>query len=239
MIFYLAFCGVHPPDYGNLFDLRLQAELKLGYWVNSHNQCLPDSGRSLIYHETTAAASTSYEPQVIPGLLQTEGYIRALTAERWPDWNIDLAVRIRTDRQEIMHRWSPAQFTFFIHEHALRLVVGDPVVMHEQLIALVLLDALPHITIRVLPASTGLHSLFGGAFRLLEYTQHPPLVYLDGYAGAGLFLEDQDYVDSYRQLIPTMADVALNGGQSREFFADLANEYDRGSARDRVEEEQL
>lgn len=239
MIQYLAWCGVYPPAYGDLFDLWRQAERELGYWRCPHLDCLSDTARSLIYHETTADGSTWYEPQVIPGLLQTEGYVRALTAERWPEWNIDRAVRIRLDRQRIMHRWSPGQFAFYIHEHALRVEVGGREVMHEQLLALILLDALPHITIRVLPTSAGLRSMYGGPFLLFEYNQHPPLVFLDGYVGGGFFIEDKEYVDSYRQLIPAIADVALNEGQSRELVANLANDHDRGSAHDRVEEEQL
>jgi uncharacterized protein DUF5753 len=113
-------------------------------------------------------------------------------------------------------------------------VIPDLAIMHEQLLALTLMDGLPHVSIRVVPASAD----FGGAFRLFQFTQHKPLVYLSGQI-AGLFLEDPEFVDPYRALLPVIADAALDKGQSREFVAGLADEYDRGSARDRVEEEQL
>lgn len=242
LILYMAFCGVYGPDAFEQRALCREAEAKPGFWLRRHEEHLPDSTRSLLYHESTASASISYEPEFVPGLLQTEAYIRALTTELWPDWDADLAVRIRQERQRILRREQPARFTFFVHEDALRLMVGNHATMHEQVLALLILDGLPHIAIRVVPASAGAQAKIGGSFRLFEYTGHQPLVYLDG-PKTGLFLEDQEYVDDYRALLPTVANIALNEGQSREWLAALASKYDREGAnrdaRDRVEEEQL
>ena len=113
-------------------------------------------------------------------------------------------------------------FTFFVHEQALRLQVGSTAVMHEQLLHLVLMAGLPNVTLRVLPASAAERSMFGGPFRLFEYRDHHPLVYLDGPL-SGLFLDDPGYVDDYRQLLPALASVALDEGQSRSFAAELAD----------------
>jgi transcriptional regulator with XRE-family HTH domain len=235
MVHYLGACGIYR---GQALDLlakcRAAAECGHGYWLRPHEPGLPDTTASLMYHEGTANALTWYEPLVIPGLLQTESYIRALSAERWPLQDIDFAVRVRLARQRILHWPDPGQFTFLINETALRLQVGDPAVMQEQMLAMTLLDALSHVVIRVVPEET----LFGGAFLLFEYVRHQPLVFIDAYAG-GFFLEDKEYVDVYRELIPVVADAALNEAQSREFIAALAYEYDRGSARNDVEEEQL
>jgi hypothetical protein len=66
-------------------------------------------------------------------------------------------------------------------------------------------------------------------------------MYLD-HAFGGLILEDRAYIESYYQLLPTLTDIALNEGQSREFAAKLADAYDRGSQPDvahRMAEEQL
>jgi transcriptional regulator with XRE-family HTH domain len=229
VIVYLAFCGVYG-IYGSVQRAMCrEAEPKPGYWLRQHEEGLPDATRSLIYHESTAAASTSYEPEFVPGLLQTEGYIRALTMELWPNWDADFAVRLRQERQRILHRPSPASFTFFVHENALRLKVGNHAVMHEQVLALLLLDGLPHVAIRVVPAAAGAQAMLGGSFRLFEYGRYQPLVYLDGPT-CGFFLEDREYVDGYRALIPAIANLALNEGQSREWLAALASEYDRERA---------
>jgi transcriptional regulator with XRE-family HTH domain len=234
LLIYLAFCEVYRGQALDLLAMCRAAESAHGYWLSSHEPGLEDSLCSLIYHESTANTSVSYEPETIPGLLQTENYIRAMHARRWPDDDADLAVRIRMQRQQVLHRPRPSRFTFFVNENALRLEVGDTTVLHEQMLALTLLDSLPHVTIRMVPASVTV----GGAFRLFTFAAHEPLVYLDTYSG-GMFLEDKEYVDPYRELIPALAHVALDEGQSREFVATLAYDYDRGSAYDRVEEEQV
>jgi transcriptional regulator with XRE-family HTH domain len=226
MIEYLGHCEIYRAQALDLLAKCRDAEAcSHGYWFTPG---LPDGTYSLIYHETTAATSTCYEPQTIPGLLQTESYIRAITAERWPEWDLDFAVRVRMERQEILHRRRPGQFTFFISEQALRLRVGAAV-MEEQLLALTLLDALPHVTIRVVPAL----ATFGGTFRLFTFAQHRPLVYLDANVVGGFFLEDKDYVAAYTALTSTIADSALDEERSREFMAGLAYDHDR------VEEKQL
>lgn len=114
--------------------------------------------------------------------------------------------------------------------------------MHDQVPKSLLLDGLPQVNIRVVPALNDARHTFGGAFRLFQYVDHQPLVYLDGYF-SGLFLEDPQYVEGYRTLIPVIANIALDERESREWLATLANDYDRQradpDAPDRLEEKQL
>lgn len=229
VITYLAFCDVYGKRSVELRAMCREAELTTSHWIRRHELGLPETIRSLIFHEATADVSTCYEPNLIPGLLQTEDYIRARTTERWPNWDPALAVRIRKQRQRIVHRPSPGQFVFFIHENALRLIVGGAAIMHDQMLALLLLDGLQHVAIHIVPAAAGAQAILGGPFRLLEWADHGPLVYLDGPT-CGLFLEDSEYVEDYRALIPVLADIALNEGQSREFLAAMASDYDRERA---------
>lgn len=236
VVTYLSHCGLKLGEVKDIIDLCREAEHDHGYWLTPLGQHREDSIHSLIYHEATASASISYESQVVPGLLQTENYARA-TIRRYESWtkeDLEYGVQARLQRRQVLHRRGAGKFTFYLHENALQqrnLTVEE---MHEQLLALMLLGGLPHMTIRVVPAA---HE-FGGAFRLLRFAEHRPLVYISGQV-TGLFLEDKEYVDQYLTLVPAIAKVALDGGQSREFLANLANEYDRGSARTDVEEEQL
>jgi transcriptional regulator with XRE-family HTH domain len=229
LIDYIALCGIYGKHGADYHAMCREAELNQGHWLRMYENGLPDTTRSLIYHESNASASTSYETEFVPGLLQTEAYIRALTTDRFPDWDPDVAVRIRKERQRVLHKESPARFMFFVHENALRLVVGDHAVMHEQVLALLLHDGLRHVAIRVVPAEAGAQAMLGGPFRLFEFIDHRPLVYLDGPV-CGLFLEDGEYVDGYRALLPTLASIALSEGQSREWLAALASEFDREGA---------
>ena len=182
---------------------------------------------------------------VIPVLLQTRRYARKWI-ERTPGFSreaIEAAIRLREERQQILHRPRPDHFVFYVHEQALRLRVGSPSAMHEQLLKLVLMAGTPHVTLRVLPAAAEVQALFGGPFRLFEYREHNPLVYLD-HVKTGLFLEDREFVADYRRLLPKISAVALDEAESRVFVADLANALDqRGRKRDvgiyQLEEEQL
>jgi transcriptional regulator with XRE-family HTH domain len=242
-IHYLAACKVFVTDAKEILTLCGNAERHLDYWVGAGG-LLEDSFSSLIYHEATADRSIGYEPMFVPGLLQTEGYSRALM-EQIPDLSgheVDAAVRTRGERQGILRRLQPAQFTFYVHEQALRVEVGSRRVMHEQLLKLVLMAALPNVKLRVLPTLAGEKGLFGGSFQLFEFHEHHPLVYFSS-ACNGVFLEDQDFVTDYRRLLPGMASVALDERESRALIADLANALDQRSQRRapiyELEEEQL
>ncbi len=244
-IHYLGACRIFAGDAKELLGLCREAERKRGYWLNPHDDWIEDSLSSLIYHEATADRSISYEPILVPGLLQTENYAR-VWIERTPGMSREAAataVQARAERQQVLTRPAAGQFVFFVHEHALRLQVGSAAIMHEQLLKLVLVAALPNVTLRVLPATAGERAVFGGSFRIFEYREHYPLAYLDHPCG-GLFLEDREFVASYRRLLPKVSSIAWDEAQSRVFAAELADSLDRGSRRREagiyeLEEEQL
>jgi transcriptional regulator with XRE-family HTH domain len=244
-IHYLGACKIFAAEAKGVLRLCAAAERETGYWLSPHGEWLEDSLASLIYHESTADRSISYEPMVIPGLLQCQRYAR-VWIERTPGWSreaVEAGIRLREQRQQVLHRPRPGHFIFYIHEQALRLRVGSDNVMHEQLLRLLFLAALPHVTVRVLPAAGEVLAMFGNPFRLFEYREHNPLVYLD-HLGSGLFLEEQEFVADYRRLLPKISSIALAEAESKAFIADLANALERGShKRDagiyELEEEQL
>jgi transcriptional regulator with XRE-family HTH domain len=229
---FLARCGASPEELDSLLHLaRLTDE---AYRLQPHGDKLPDELLSLIKLETTAAAIFDYEPVVIPGLLQTEPYIRELL--RWGKNSagpaLESRVTARLARQAIFNRTWSTRLTFFIHEHALRAVVGDPQLMHEQMLHLILTSSLPRCRIRVVPASAAPIGMFGGSFRFLDFAEDPPVVYAQVHT-ASLFLEDTAEIARYRELLDDLGLAALNEGQSREWLATLASEYDRAEpARD-------
>lgn len=240
---YLATCGASYQDVQRLVRMCRDADDDRGYWLCEHGDWMSDSLRSLIFHETTADRSESYEPEVIPGLLQTEPYIRALLARQdFADEERAALVQARMERQRILFRNNPAKFTFFVHERALRLEVGDYRIMAEQLLAMVFFADQWNITIRVLPAAARETALFGGSFRCFGYPRFGSLVYLDCRV-AGLFLEDPRQVAKYRSVIRQIATVALDEEESRRLVATLADEYDRAEGgrdeRRQVAQEQL
>jgi transcriptional regulator with XRE-family HTH domain len=227
---FAAHCGVRPDDMDSLLAMCRDRGAP-GYWMTSRLS-------TLVLQENLAESSASYDPLVVPGLLQTEDYAATLIGTEGLE--PDLArhwVHVRMERQRVLHS---RPYSFFVHEQALRLPVGNPSVMNEQLLKLVLLAEQPHLTIRVVPAALGARSMLGGPFVVLYYSSHDPLVYLDS---PGIYLEGSAHVAKYENKLTRLSDVAQSKEESREWLAALASDFDRPEdsrdAPDHVAEEQL
>jgi hypothetical protein len=184
--------------------------------------------RTLIFFESTATQLRSFEPIYIPGITQTPDYARALLAEGGvvdPSL-IDVFVKARTDRGTVLTRPKPPKCTYFIHENALRMPIGSPRVMNEQILHLLFLGDNPACAIRVVPVSAGGRGVVCGGFQLYGYKEDPPLVSVH-HATTTEFLEADEEVASYRRSLKRVATVALDGARSREFLAALASNYER------------
>lgn len=134
--------------------------------------------------EATAIALHSYQPLLVPGLLQTEEYARALLhAYRPPldDETIGERLAARMQRQEMLTDKSTVSFSFVIYEAALRTLVGGREAMRRQLNHVVKLSEYRNVSIQVLPADTGAHAGLDGAFVLLETDEHVRYAYEEGH----------------------------------------------------------
>ena len=233
VIFYAGACGLLRPQITELEALSRLAESHDGYWLSPQGEWLETSLNSLIFHESTASNLVLYDPIVVNGLLQTADYARTLISrESWRDAEgVEHLVRCRMERRQILSRPDPARFTFFVHQQALHNLVGSAAIMHDQLLQVVLLAAMQNVTLRVVPSERAEQGALGGPFRVMDFVQHPPLVYVDNRV-SGLFLEQEEFIAPYRdQQVPLLTELAWNAGQSRKFVAALANEFDRGSRR--------
>ncbi|PZS14739.1 MAG: XRE family transcriptional regulator [Pseudonocardiales bacterium] len=205
-------------------------------WLQQHGTRLPQQLRTLIDHENKAVTIDAFEPTLVPGLLQTTDYARALIREAgtMPVDETEDRVAARLGRQSLFGRERPARFTFFIHEFALRLPVGGPAVMFEQLEHLLRRATRPYLTLRVVPAALGGHAAAAGAFRLMEFTEFRPVTYLESET-TSLFLEKPEEIAAYRRILGLLAGTALSEGESVELIATLATELyaDRKDYHDR------
>ena len=240
VIQYLVMCGLTVREVAPLIEFAQMAERRQGYYLSDWR--IGGSLQSLIFHESLAEHSIIYEPRLIHGLLQTSAYARARITAVEPDIGEDKVasgIRTRMERRQVLHLPNPSRFTFYLHEHAVRRCMGGSEIMHEQLLHLVLMAGLGHVTVRIVPSPAG---EFGGEFHLMKFREHRPIVYLDNLRLGGLILEDPGHVRSYCELVSRLADVAMDEGESRSFAAHLADVYDRGSRHsvaDVVAQEQL
>jgi transcriptional regulator with XRE-family HTH domain len=194
-------------------------------WLQQHGSRLPRQVRTLIDHENKAVTIDAFEPTLVPGLLQTTDYARALIREGGmiPPEEIEDRVAARLGRQGLFGRERPARFSFFIHEFVLRLPVGGPAVMAEQLQHLLRKATRPYLSLRVVPAARGGYAAVTGAFELMEFAEFRPVVYLESETTT-LFLEKPEEIATYRRMLALLAQTALGERESTELIATLATD---------------
>ncbi|MFF4331154.1 helix-turn-helix domain-containing protein [Streptomyces sp. NPDC001591] len=219
-----ALYGVTNPEVvESLMQMAREAD-RQGWWV----ACGEVPYAVYIGLETEASSIRSYEPLVIPGLLQTPAYARAVIEETIPLATPEqIAVRheIRLRRQSRAHHPArPFRLWVVLDESALRRMVGSPQVMHEQLEYLNHLGTQPHITVQVLPHSTGAHPGLSGQFSILDFPNAATgTVYLERFT-SDLYLEKRSDVQHYNTLYEHLQAQALNPEHTRRFIASTALE---------------
>jgi transcriptional regulator with XRE-family HTH domain len=164
---------------GALTRLRKEIGNGLGY------QAFPAWFQEWAHKESQAATLRWFEPLVVPGLLQTEDYARAIfrTRFRATEEEIDEQVAARMRRQEVVSRADPASLWVILDEWVLRRPVGGRHVMLEQVARLARMARLPHVMIEVVPASAGAHYGLTGAFAIADFEDAPSTGYQEGAAG--------------------------------------------------------
>jgi hypothetical protein len=148
--------------------------------------------------EAQARRLRSFEPLVVPGLLQTETYARAILSTRMGATReeLDDAVAGRIERQPILEREHPPELWVILDEAVLRRPVGGPDVMREQLARLVESGQRPNIAIQVVPFGAGAHEgLRGGAFVVADFDGAATIAYQDA-ASSGQIIEDAAEVEA-------------------------------------------
>jgi transcriptional regulator with XRE-family HTH domain len=220
---FLAVCRVTGAERDRL--LELCQEQRTPGWLQQHGSRLPQQLVTLIDHENKAVTIEDFQAIVVPGLLQTGDYARAVISRiaTVPGPEIDDRVAARLARQILFSRERPARFTFYLHEFVLRLPVGDPAVMSEQLHHLLRMSVRPYLSLRVVPATLGAHAGSAGSFKLMEFAEFKPVAYMESET-TSLFLEKPEEIAAYRRVLGSLAETALDEEESRKLIATLATE---------------
>ncbi|MFD7654842.1 helix-turn-helix domain-containing protein [Actinosynnema sp. NPDC059797] len=197
--------------------MALAHEPSSGYYVRPHGVAMPDSLRMLILHEQMARTIWCYHILHIPGLLQTPDYARGLMTAP----NAEQAVADRMARQKIFDKPFSPRGRFFIHEAALRRVVGGPQVMYEQMLQLLFRGG-----VRVVPFKAMIPGGLNTGFTFMTFTDHLPLTYVES-GSASLFLDTFETTRDSQGNCNDLARVALSEEESRSVFAKWADRYDR------------
>jgi len=195
-------------------------------WFQQHGSRFPQQLVTLIDHETKTVTYSDFHSTLVPGLLQIDDYARAVISRipTVPADEIDDRVAARLARQSLFSRERAPRFTFYLHEFVLRLPVGGPAVMTDQLHHLHRMSLRPDLTLRVVPAALGAHAATAGSFILMKFAGFKPVVYVESETSS-LFLETPEEIEAYQRVLAALAESALGEQESRELIASLATEF--------------
>jgi len=196
-------------------------------WLKLRNISFPEPFRAYMDHEEKATTLRSCEHSLVPGLLQTEAYARAVMYTRPAaiEAEIESDVAVRMARQQILTREepSPPWLWALIDEGVLYRPVGSAPVMHDQLSHLVERSRWPHITIQVVPYAAGGHSGLSGAFIIADFAAEPSIVYVADAAGSRV-AEDASTLSRVALRFETLRSESLPKSASRDLIAKVAKE---------------
>lgn len=222
----LSLYGVTGDEAEAIIDVARGAQ-KRGWW-QSYNDVMPGWFGFYVGLEEEASLIETYEPEIVPGIFQTENYAREIFRITAGADDIDRKVAARLRRQDIYRRDDPAEVDAVLNEAVLLRPVGDPHAHAEQLRHLVELANLSNVTVRVLPFRVGAHPAMTGPFSVLTFPDaiDDPVVYIDNYT-IGHVLEDPKYHTWYHQAHQKLTELALRPEESVERIDELAGTFDR------------
>jgi DNA-binding XRE family transcriptional regulator len=210
-------CDRALPDAGGLFARLYEFARQ---WGGGH----PPWFSGWLEAERRATSLRWWEPLLIPGLLQTEDYARAiLGANPDTDEDIDSHVVARMERQAVLERDKPPALWVALDEFVLHRCVGSPAVMREQLTHLAEMALRSRITVQIVPSRIGVHAGLMGAFIIASFEGASDIVYLETSSG-GRTVEQSRVIEQVTLRFDTLRSVALPKDDSRSLILKVAEE---------------
>lgn len=235
--------GVKPPDVRLLLDvygvedpeLRELLLMLAGSddggvrqnWWHAYRGVLPPTYRDFISLESQASGMRTLETSVVPGLLQTPEYARAVTRAAVgsvEDAKLNTLVEVRLARQDVLRSNPPLELTAVLDEAVLRREVGGPEVMTQQLKRLLEAAKLPQVRLQVLPFAAGAHIGITGPFVIFSFPSRSDLdvVVLD-HLTSSLYLERKEDLRAYSEAFDTLRFHALSPKDTLDYIAALGD----------------
>jgi transcriptional regulator with XRE-family HTH domain len=207
--------------------LNLVRDAKQPGWLQVYgNDAFPEEWQTWTELESDAVAVFNYETLLIPGLLQTPDYARAIIRATTPDLSdseIDKLVASRMARQVRLSHSQPLELHVIIEKGALMRPFGDVRLQVDQLRHLTDFATRQNILIQVLPSEVGLHRALYGPFVTLEFRDRTRLVHLEA-ATSGVFLDEPKHVEAYTQIWDQLSGLAYNMEKSVDFISVITNQ---------------
>ena len=230
----LTFYGADPTVRDQL--LRLAEQSNRPSWWHVFNDILPDWFQAYVGMEAQATSIRVYEPQFVPGLLQTPQYAVAVLA--LSGIHAGHAERHAMFRRERQRRFIEGQLKLWVvvEETALRRPVGSKEILRDQLRKLLSLSGTHNLTLQVIPADTAAHAVPGG-FSVLQFGEPdlPDVVYLEQQTSA-LYLDKKSDVDNYLLAMDQLSAVSADPGETAQILAAIIDQLDSELGEDQQEQ---
>ncbi|MGB9278773.1 MAG: helix-turn-helix transcriptional regulator [Pseudonocardiaceae bacterium] len=198
-------------------------------WVVDIRKNLPEDFHAFLNWEVALVASRQFETLLVPGLLQTPEYARALITginPRLTEDEVEQRVAARITRQQILTRATPPHLHMILDTGLLERPVGATLVMRNQLRRLVEATDAPNITIQVLPKSVGASPALEGPFSILTLPDPIPDVGYSEGPGRAVYIEDRDDVRAYTLRFGMLTEQSLSQTDSVKLITGAAKGYE-------------
>lgn len=209
----------------------LAAEGRQRMWWTPYSDVLTQRYTSYITLEADATSMRTFRDTLIPGLLQTPGYARAVIGALQPDLSpesVDALVSVRLARQNaVLRRSNPLNLWVVLDEASLRRVIGGAPAMAQQLRRLLAASEEPHLTLQVLPFAAGAHAGLTGPFVILQFPVRSDLdvVYTESHTSS-IQLERASDLMTYSRLFDHICAAALDATSSRDLIAHVVKDLE-------------
>jgi transcriptional regulator with XRE-family HTH domain len=182
-----------------------------------------------VEYEAAASVTSNFEPLLVPGLLQTREYARAVI-EQFDDQpteeRVEALVKLRMTRQELLERAEPPRLFFILDEAVVRRFVGGAAVMHRQIRHLIQMADRPNVTLEVVPFSAGVHPGMHGPFVVIEFpdTADDDALYLESPRGDVIYRDTPEEIDASREVFRQLRAMSLGPEGSVSYLGKVAHE---------------
>lgn len=217
---------VRGPDRINELVELARASRQSSWWSKYRGEISPQFLQYIEYEEAASVLRT-YEPLLLPGLLQTEEYaaaiIRGLADPETPADLMRTRIEIRLRRQRLLEQETPPTFTFVVDEAAIQRLIGEREIAQSQIARLVEAANRPNITIEVVPFSAGLHRGLLEPFVILEFpdAEDSDVLFLESSRDMILSHDEAGDITGYREVFEELRSISLSPDASLSYLADL------------------
>lgn len=220
--------GVEDPQEVRQFVDLVRQSRQTGWW-HSFGDALPEWFKPYLGFEQDAASIWTYQTELVPGLMQIEGYAQAVIRAMNPDMSADeveARASARAQRQEILTSATPPKVWAIINEAVLHRVVGSAGIMKDQLNALAdIASSLPNVVVQVLPYDAGAHASQGYSFSYLTFEDIPgSIVYSEGITSATYF-DKQSELSRHEDIFQRLVAASERPDKSITMIRNIAEEY--------------